>query len=80
MLIEVGRRYMATVKLRGGAWWLVEPVREAIDGWTGIFTAGWTLSADDSSTLTGEIAMVPARSDFPAAWVASGDLIDVRPL
>lgn len=70
----------ATVRIRRGPGWQVNPEAESIDGGRYLFTRGWKI--DDIDCYTGEIAWIPDRGEaWPGngpGWIASGDLADVE--
>jgi hypothetical protein len=79
MAIEQHRRYHATVRLRRGDGFVVKPEAESSDGVSAEFFAAWLMTDDDTSLYVGEWAMIPIGDAIPQGWVASGDLVDLRP-
>jgi hypothetical protein len=70
-----------TVKVRRGKGFDVQPRGELIDGITHMFSYGWLIEEGDHSLYLGEIAYLPVSIDWPSkgpAWVASGDLVEVK--
>ncbi len=74
----------ATVRIRRGGDWQVKLKADLIDGKRYKFRFGWEITDEDSSIYVGETAWMPESSDWPwyhlgaPAWIASGDLCDVR--
>lgn len=76
--IELSRKYDATIKIRRSIGLEVMPEVERYDGKRIRVEAYWQIEEDDPR-YPGEYAMVVDREyDFPRAWIASGDLVDLE--
>lgn len=75
-------RYEATVRIRRGGEYRAKPIADLVDGRRMRFSAGWSFEEDEQPLYQGEFAMIPdpAHAEPGMAWIASGDLVDIRPL
>lgn len=77
MTISYLEHYEASIRFRRSETLVVRPECEEWDGREIEVQAGWPIG-DDDARYPGEWAMMVQDPSYPSAWIASGDLVDLR--
>jgi hypothetical protein len=80
--IRQHRRYEATVRFRRDGQYQTTPIADLVEGRRIKFYCGWPFEEGEQPLYQGEFAMIPdpVYAEPGVGWIASGDLVDIRPL